>query len=98
MNSLLSSHPALKSGLSRGYQAWEWVKRVASDPSLYSQMTTEQVFLSGDFENATDNLEHDVAFEIAKNFLERLGFWSKYLSSAFKILLSPRKVIDGSGI
>jgi hypothetical protein len=58
--------------------------------------SNSQVFLSGDFENATDNLEHEVAYEIAKTFLGLLGYWSDYMQSAFRLLLSPRRVDDST--
>jgi hypothetical protein len=54
----------------------------------------QRVFFSGDFENATDNLEWDVAYKVTCVFLERIGLLSTYMKDALRLLLSPRIVDD----
>lgn len=49
---------------------------------------------SGDFENATDNLEHEVAYMAVSSFLREVGVLSPYMDLALRILLSPRRVVD----
>jgi len=75
--------------------------RVAGDDELrraYIKITESEssdvVMFSGDFENATDNLEHQVVYDMVMRFLDCLGCSSPYLRKAFKILLSPRLVVD----
>jgi len=50
--------------------------------------------MSGDFENATDNLEHEVVLHIMLTFLDGMECRSTYLESALRLLLSPRDVYD----
>lgn len=68
IKSLLECNPQLRAGLSQGYQAWEWCKRVLVKADLRDRLMHAEernyVFLTGDFESATDNLEHEIAYEV----------------------------------
>jgi len=50
------------------------------------------LFMSGDYEEATDHVEHEVARKILHHFFNKLGYTSKYIHGYIDLLLSPREI------
>jgi len=50
--------------------------------------------MAGDYETATDFIEHDFAYETVSLFFRSLGIACPYMYSYLRILCSPRDVYD----
>ena len=48
----------------------------------------------GDFETATDFIQHNIANELCGEFLEAARLNSPYIFGYLKLLCSPREVVD----
>jgi hypothetical protein len=90
MRELLESHPALKAGLGSGYQLHEWLKVIPQGGKPYVMV--------GDFEAATDHIEHAAGRVALKVMLKELNCANNsYARNYVDLLLSPR-VIEEDGI
>jgi len=98
LTDFLGTNPMLQAGLSRGFQGWEFCRRLAGNPFLLNSLRSPNLrFFAGDFETATDFLEHGVLLAVWTQFLDLCKLRNPYLLTALSLLLKPRKVFDRSG-
>jgi hypothetical protein len=89
MRELLEHHPSLRAGLSSGYQLFEWLKGVGKIPKYV---------MVGDFDSATDFIEHYAGRLGMKVLTSKLGAdRNGYANNFIDLLLSPR-VLEEDGI
>jgi hypothetical protein len=89
MRELLEHHPGLKAGLGSGYQLHEWLKLLPG--------TIPRYVMIGDFESATDHIQHVAGRLAVRQLLSELGAPEGGYSKNFvDLLLSPR-VIEENG-
>jgi hypothetical protein len=89
MRELLEFHPSLRAGLGSGYQMFEWLKQMDHIPEFV---------MVGDFESATDHIQHNAGRMAMKKLLEVLNAdHNGYASNYVDLLLSPR-VVEEDGI
>lgn len=89
MRELLEFHPGLRAGLGAGYQLHEWLKDKDEVPNFV---------MVGDFDSATDEIEHRAGRISMNILLDKLGAnRNGYASSFVDLLFSPR-VIEEDGI
>jgi hypothetical protein len=82
MRELLEHHPALRAGLSLGYQLNEWLKGMGTVPKYV---------MVGNFESATDHIQHYAGQLSMKVLLNGLhANKNGYASNFINLLLSPR--------
>jgi hypothetical protein len=74
-----------------GYQAWEFYKRMNHHKFMPPE---DSWFMSGDYETATDFIEHEVAYKGCTEYLEGASILGNYAKSWLSILCSSR-LIDG---
>jgi len=84
----MKMHPSATSGLTRGWQLYEWCKRLRSAGACKGETT---YFLSSDLTTATDFCRHDFSLSMIEGFMEGLGESSPYLSACAELLCSPRR-------
>nr|QHD64825.1 RdRp [Erysiphe necator associated narnavirus 2] len=80
-------HPSVTAGLTRGWQLYEWVKRLRNAGPVTNQTT---YFLSSDLTTATDFCTHEYSAEMVEGFMEGLGQDSQYLKASSSLLCSSR--------
>lgn len=86
MRELLSHHPALKAGLSSGAQLHEWLKTVDSSKDPFPKYV-----MVGDFDAATDHIDHEAGRVAMHHLLDALNAPKKcYARNFVNLLLSPR--------
>lgn len=56
-------------------------------------MEMEDIFMSGDYEAATDNIYHCAALDACTRFLQAIGGFTDYDAECLFLLCSPRTVI-----
>jgi hypothetical protein len=89
MRELLEHHPSLRAGLGSGYQLFEWLKGVGKIPKYV---------MIGDFDAATDHIQHRAGRIALKVLTSKLGAdRNGYANNFLDLLLSPR-VIEEDGI
>jgi len=81
-------HPSATTGLTRGWQLYEWCKRLRNANACRGETT---YFLSSDLTTATDFCRHDFSLTMIRGFMEGLGENSPYLSACAELLCSPRR-------
>jgi hypothetical protein len=94
---ILKHDSSIGPGLSRGYQAWEWYlamnegfRQKSLTGDLRDLSYLEFYLIAGDYEEATDHIDHSRALPAVKAYLQRIGFWSSYVRLCVELLLSPR--------
>jgi len=88
MRELLESHPALRAGLGSGYQLHEWLKLSKGKP-------LPRYVMVGDFESATDNIEHEAGIISTDCLLTALRCdRNSYAKNYIRLLLSPREITE----
>jgi len=85
---LAKLHPSVTAGLTRGWQLYEWVKRLRNAGPVTNQTT---YFLSSDLTTATDYCTHEYSTEMIEGYMEGVGEISDYLLTSAKLLCSPRR-------
>jgi len=85
---LAKLHPSATAGLTRGWQLYEWTKRLRNAGPVRNQKTC---FLSSDLTTATDFCTHEYSSEMLEGFMEGLDETSKYLQASAQLLCSPRR-------
>jgi hypothetical protein len=88
MRDLLSWHPAIKPGLVKTDQAWEFLNRLAK----CSKPDSGSYILSSDLESATDLLPHSVIRSLVAGFQAGSGFYSELGEIALSLLVSRRLI------
>jgi len=87
----LKLHPSAASGLTRGWQLFEWVKRlskVSQPPEVY--------FLSSDLTTATDFCVHEYSLEMLRGLHRGMGRESDpYFALCAELLCAPRQYEGG---
>lgn len=84
---VIGRHPSCTSGLTRGWQLFEWVKRL----SKVSRPPGEVRFLSSDLTTATDFCVHEYSLAMLEGFHRGIGRSSdRYFSTCAELLCSPR--------
>lgn len=84
MREILEVHPGLRAGLSSGYQLHEWLRQIDDIPEFV---------MVGDFESATDHIEHRAGMEAMTQLLEVLGAnRDGYAFTFLRLLFSPRRI------
>ncbi|UHK03134.1 MAG: RNA-dependent RNA polymerase [Sanya eysarcoris guttigerus narnavirus 1] len=89
----LASDPTLCAGLSCADQAWSYYRRIARTHKHRKPLENKYV-LSGDFEQATDHIDHTIARTIVREYLLFAGIQSPYVMSCVDLLLSPRIIVE----
>jgi len=84
---VVKTHPSVTTGLTRGWQGYEWVKRLRNVSPVPNQTT---YFLSSDLTTATDFCTHEGSRAMFEGFLEGIGEQSPYLRACAELLCSGR--------
>lgn len=85
---MVKQHPSATTGLTRGWQLYEWCKNLRKAGPVRNQST---YFLSSDLTTATDFCRHDHSTQMVEGFMEGCGESSPYLSAACHLLCSGRR-------
>jgi len=85
---LAKLHPSVTAGLTRGWQLYEWVKRLRNAGPVKNQTT---YFLSSDLTTATDYCTHEYSEAMVDGFMDGLGENSEYLRASKSLLCSSRR-------
>jgi hypothetical protein len=85
MKDMLMEDPTLRAGLGSGAQAFEWLKSLGRH-----QTEVPRYIMVGDFESATDHVNHEAGRVAMHAFCDGLGLSSKYIHGYIDLLLSPR--------
>lgn len=89
MRELLEFHPSLRAGLGSGYQLFEWLKGIETIPEFV---------MVGDFEAATDHIQHRAGKIAMRQLLRVLNAdQNGYAVNYVDLLFSPR-VIEEDGV
>lgn len=86
---LLAIDPLVGPGLEAGYQGWEFYKRLLS---VGYEIPEHHQLMMGDYETATDFIEHELAFRVCCSFFNGARIRSSYVYSYLRLLCSPREV------
>jgi hypothetical protein len=87
-------HPSVTAGLTRGWQLYEWVKRLRNAGPVTDSDT---YFLSSDLTTATDFCTHEYSTEMVEGYMEGLDETSEYLRASAKLLCSSRRYENAEG-
>ncbi|WAK75230.1 MAG: RNA-dependent RNA polymerase [Plasmopara viticola lesion associated narnavirus 9] len=93
---MVKTHPSATTGLTRGWQLYEWCKTLRNVGPVQGKEKT--YFLSSDLTTATDFCRHDHSLSMIDGLMEGLGESSPYLSACARVLCSSRRYesdIDG---
>jgi len=85
---LAKLHPSVTAGLTRGWQLYEWVKRLRNAGPVTNQLT---YFLSSDLTRATDFCTHQYSTDMVEGYIEGCDETSDYLLTSARLLCSPRR-------
>jgi hypothetical protein len=85
---LAKLHPSVTAGLTRGWQLYEWVKRLRNAGPVTNQLT---YFLSSDLSRATDFCTHEYSTRMVEGYMEGVEETSTYLQVSAKLLCSTRR-------
>jgi hypothetical protein len=91
---LAKLHPSVTAGLTRGWQLYEWVKRLRNAGPVTNQTT---YFLSSDLTTATDFCTHEYSSAMVEGFMEGLDETSNYLRASSSLLCSGRRYESNIG-
>lgn len=86
MKELLQEDPTLRAGLSSGAQAFEWFKQLRAGNLRFCP----KYVMVGDFESATDNIDHEAGRTAMHAFCKGIGITSGYIHGYIDLLLGPR--------
>jgi len=84
---MAKQHPSVTAGLTRGWQLYEWVKRLRNAGPVPNQDT---YLLSSDLTTATDFSTHEYSLAMLRGFIRGLGAEHPYLMAAAELLCSGR--------
>lgn len=87
LTGLLRYHPSATSGLTRGWQMYEYVKRLQN---VTAPPKGTRHFLSSDLTTATDFCVHSYSLAMLRGFLSGVGINDPYMSTCAELLCSPR--------
>ncbi|APG77156.1 RNA-dependent RNA polymerase [Beihai narna-like virus 21] len=84
--------PAARAGLSRTYQAYEWIKRLGHYKEI--DKVKDLYFLTSDLTQASEYLEHCYLRPLLRGFVEGAEIDSPYMQLCIELLTYPR-VLEG---
>lgn len=87
LTGLLKFHPSATSGLTRGWQMYEYVKRLRN---VTAPPAGTRYFLSSDLTTATDYCVHSYSRAMLEGFQSGVGIFDPYMSTCAELLCSPR--------
>lgn len=94
MKEILEFDPSLKAGLRSGAQGFEWLKQL----QRCKYQHTPKFIMVGDFEAATDHIEHLSGKTAIRAFCDELGLSSNYVRGYGELLCSARLIERAEGV
>lgn len=85
---VLENHHSARSGLSRGWQLFEWVKTMSNREPYPDEK--DRWYLSSDLKTATDYCRHDFSLAMLKGFLKGVGKGYPFYLFCAELLCSSR--------
>jgi len=89
---IIRHHPSAKTGLTRGWQLFEWCKSLRNTKPVPDQKT---YFLSSDLTAATDHCEHKSSQAMLEGFMEGVGMVHSTYSTLCAELLCSSRIYEG---